>query len=127
MRVVLAGRLVLTLVFLSRFLKEDARMCDLVCDDGARFKVRCGIQGHLLEMNPRLSACPDALNNKPGQASPPFQPLYLSQSIRAHQFGEPGPFSAPKLAHLFRIPSNSIREKSRNPSDAELQSLWTKN
>lgn len=55
-----------------RFLKEDSRVCDLVCDDGARFKVRCGIKGNLLEMNPRLAACPDAINNKPGQARRPL-------------------------------------------------------
>jgi glycine cleavage system H lipoate-binding protein len=42
-------------------------MCDLVCDDGSRFKVRSGIDGHLLEMNKRLGECPDPINNKPRQ------------------------------------------------------------
>jgi len=47
-----------------RFLTETSRLCDLVCDDGTRIKVRCGIQGHLLEMNSRLKLLPDLINTK---------------------------------------------------------------
>jgi hypothetical protein len=46
------------------FLNESSRLCDLVCDDGTRIKVRCAIQGHLLELNTRLQENPDLLNSK---------------------------------------------------------------
>ncbi|EKX41518.1 hypothetical protein GUITHDRAFT_112492 [Guillardia theta CCMP2712] len=48
----------------SLFVKEDSRLCDVVCDDGSRFKIRAAIQGHLLEMNSNLQSNPDLLNLK---------------------------------------------------------------
>ena len=45
-------------------MNESSRLCDLVCDDGTRIKVRCAIQGHLLEVNTRLQENPDLLNTK---------------------------------------------------------------
>ena len=54
--------------------------------------------------------------------------LALSQSIRAHQFGEPGLLSAPnKVTNLYRKPSMSTSEKSANPREAKLgfTLLWS--
>jgi hypothetical protein len=48
----------------GRFLSETSRLCDLVCDDGTRVKVRCALQGHLLEINSRLQENPDLINTK---------------------------------------------------------------
>ena len=48
-------------------------------------------------------------------------PLYLGvKSIWAHQFGEPGLCSAPKLTDLYRGPSMPSQEKSANPTEAAL-------
>ncbi len=49
---------------MRRFLKEDSRLCDLICNDGSRHRVRCCIRGHLLELNERLLTDPDILNKK---------------------------------------------------------------
>ncbi len=39
-------------------------MCDLICTDGTRIKVRPGVCGHLLELNERLAQTPELLNAK---------------------------------------------------------------
>ena len=43
----------------------------------------------------------------------------LSESIWAHQVGEPGLLHAPKLTCLYRTPSMSTCEQSINPPEAE--------
>jgi glycine cleavage system H lipoate-binding protein len=45
-------------------LVEESRLCDVICDDGSRYKVRSSIKGHLLEMNERLKEEPHLLNSK---------------------------------------------------------------
>ena len=45
-------------------LSEASRLCDLVCDDGTRVKVRSAVQGILLELNSRLKEQPDLINSK---------------------------------------------------------------
>jgi glycine cleavage system H lipoate-binding protein len=43
---------------------DESRLCDVICEDGSRYKVRACIRGHLLEMNERLKDEPELLNCK---------------------------------------------------------------
>ena len=46
--------------------------------------------------------------------------LALSQSIRSHEFGEPGLLLAPNLTNMYHTPDMSKSEQPANSTESEL-------
>lgn len=47
-----------------RYCSEVSRLCDVVCDDGSRHRIRACIRGYILELNERLKGEPGLINTK---------------------------------------------------------------
>lgn len=47
-----------------RHCSEQSRLCDVVCDDGTRYRIRACMKGYLLELNQRIKEDPELLHTR---------------------------------------------------------------
>jgi hypothetical protein len=47
-----------------RYCSEQSRLCDVVCDDGSRYRIRACMKGYLLELNQRIKDDPGLLHSR---------------------------------------------------------------
>ena len=47
-----------------RYCSEQSRLCDVVCDDGSRYRIRACMKGYLLELNQRVKDDPGLLHSR---------------------------------------------------------------